>query len=271
MKKKIKIGSLELSYLENNIDGLPILFIHGNSLDADLFAKQFTDPGLENYRLIAIDMPGHGNSQRSENPEKDYSVGRYIHILNEFLHQKKIQEVLLVGHSLGGHLCIHLAEIFTKVKGLLITGTPPLKFPPNIGEAFLPNPVIANAFKPDLSPMELEDLTRAYLSEDSSFFDKVKATIETTDPLVRPFIGKSIGTDIVRSEVEILKNNDFPLVIFHGEHEKVVNLEYIQKQNFNSWKNEVQVIPGSSHLPFLENPSSFNKLLVDFVNDIEYK
>jgi pimeloyl-ACP methyl ester carboxylesterase len=268
MKKKIKLGNLELNYLENRNDGMPVVFIHGNSLDADLFGEQFADPGLENYHLIAIDLPGHGSSRRSENPEKDYSVGRYIYILNEFLQEKKIQEAIFVGHSLGGHLCIHLSEIFPHVKGMLITGTPPLKFPPNIQEAFLPNPAIGNGFKPDLTPGELHALTELYLMESSPVFDRVKATIETTDPLVRPFIGKSIGTDINNSEVEMLKSSDYPLAIFHGKHESVANLEYIQNQNFNLWRNGVQIIPGSNHLPFLENPSAFNKLLANFLDDI---
>ncbi len=76
MKKDHLIANeLEIAYLEIN-PGLSqtIFFIHSNSGSSDTWHRQYNSHVFINYRLVAIDLPGHGGSGPSPNPDKDYSL-----------------------------------------------------------------------------------------------------------------------------------------------------------------------------------------------------
>jgi pimeloyl-ACP methyl ester carboxylesterase len=67
----------------------------------------------------------------------------------------KLRDVVLVGWSLGGHVALEAVENIPGCKGVLIYGTPPLAFPPDMAAAFLPNPAMGAAFNPQLSEAEM--------------------------------------------------------------------------------------------------------------------
>jgi len=47
-----------------------IFLLHGNSLNASLFMWMADSDLFSEYRIISIDLPGHGKSAKSDNPEK---------------------------------------------------------------------------------------------------------------------------------------------------------------------------------------------------------
>jgi len=102
-----------------------IILLHGNSSSSKVFEPVFNSDIA--YTLLAIDLPGHGESERAEN----YG---YPQIREKLLDQVlKVEEpLILVGNSLGGHLAIEILNNITNSKGILIFGTPPLKRPLNL-------------------------------------------------------------------------------------------------------------------------------------------
>ncbi|MFO8020829.1 MAG: alpha/beta hydrolase [Perlabentimonas sp.] len=271
--KTLTFNKLNISFFDNKKDAdTTILFIHGNSLSASLFQHQLNDPALNQYRIVAADLPGHGASAKSDNPDQDYGVLSFIDMLRSLVMELNLNNIVLVGHSLGGHIAIHLLPLLQEsgvnVKGIVIMGTPPLTIPPKMEQAFLPNPAIGLAFKPDLASDELQLLTSAFISLNNPYFNQVKDTIKDTDPLVRPSIGRSISTEIKQSEVDLLLNSGVPLAVLHGENDSLINREYIQEQGLNLWGNQVHTIEQAGHIPFLEQPEQFRTILQDFLNSI---
>lgn len=61
---------------------------------------------FRNYRMIAVDLPGHGESTKSQNPVNDYRFNALKNTIATFAGQLGIKELVLAGHSLGDHLCI---------------------------------------------------------------------------------------------------------------------------------------------------------------------
>ena len=84
--------------------GLPLVLLHGVGLNADAWDGQ-VDLLSEHFELIAIDMPGHGQSPRlvSANALQDYSnsIIEAIKSLDE--------PVLLAGHSMGAMIALDIA------------------------------------------------------------------------------------------------------------------------------------------------------------------
>ena len=72
--KFIEAGQVSLAYLEKNPQfEKTVYFIHGNSGSCRTWRKQFCYEFFNSYRLIAFDLPAHGQSSASDNPTHDYS------------------------------------------------------------------------------------------------------------------------------------------------------------------------------------------------------
>ncbi|MFO7865170.1 MAG: alpha/beta hydrolase [Salinivirgaceae bacterium] len=268
--KTITINGLEIHYSDNeNTSKRSLLFIHGNSLSGGLFHAQFNDAELNQYRLVAPDLPGHGASAKSENPEKDYGVLSFIDMLQQLVKELSLKHIVLVGHSLGGHIAIHLMKALQNngviIDGIALMGTPPLTMPPRMDQAFFANPAMGLAFKGELSDDEITMLASAFTHQKDAL-DSVKQQIQQSDPMVRPMIGQSIATQLTEDEVEILKSTKAPIAVLHGRKDELVNDSYIKNQRIEIWENKIHYIPDAGHCAFLENPGELNAKLVEFVN-----
>src|SRR5690606_30759583 len=59
-----KIDNIALSYVDIRPDMKEAMFfVHGNGNSADLWYQQLSCPLFDDYRLIAIDLPSHGQSE----------------------------------------------------------------------------------------------------------------------------------------------------------------------------------------------------------------
>ena len=71
-----------------------LVLIHGWTCNAD-FWKENRFPG---YRVLAIDLPGHG---RSDKPRLTYSMEHFARAVNRVMKEAGLRRAVLVGHSMG--------------------------------------------------------------------------------------------------------------------------------------------------------------------------
>ena len=113
-----------------------IVFIHGNSSSSNVFSEVLNEK-LIGCSLIAIDLPGHGDSL--DNHFEDFSFENLKSICTNFINTID-GDILIYGNSFGGNIAIEIAKDINNLKGLIIAGTPPVKKPLNLLEAYLPLP-----------------------------------------------------------------------------------------------------------------------------------
>src|SRR5258706_12038642 len=99
----VTVENLRVHYLESGT-GSPVVLIHGNAGDAEDFDFGAIELLSHDYRVIAIDRPGHGDSDRPKG--KDASVEYQTLLLHETLVKLGIKQPILVGHSWGGSLAL---------------------------------------------------------------------------------------------------------------------------------------------------------------------
>lgn len=239
-------------------------------MSAQSFENQFNALGGK-YHLIAIDLPGLGNSSAAERPDEVYSLPGYAKIVKEVIAELKLREFVLVGHSLGGHIALEAVPLLTGLKGLLIFGTPPLGVPPDFEKAFLPNPNIALAFKAELTEEEVDLLASAILLPQSPFYEILKNDIRRADGNIRTGLGASVfQAHLLRDELQVVKDLSVPIAVLHGENELLVNEDYVRRTHFPTlWKGMVHLIPDGAHCPHIQNPPEFNRIFDLFIKDIE--
>ncbi|CAK0739158.1 hypothetical protein WCLP8_1000002 [uncultured Gammaproteobacteria bacterium] len=115
----------DLAVLDSDGTGHAVLFIHGNSFSKDVFRALFSSDLVMNYRLIAIDLPGHGHSSNAADPDRVYTLPGYAESLRQALEALSVTRVVIVGWSLGGHIAIEALARWLNVAGVMIIGAPP--------------------------------------------------------------------------------------------------------------------------------------------------
>lgn len=265
----LQIGSQTIAYYQSSGTGPAAVLIHGNSSSGRSFQHQLESPLGGKYRLVAIDLPGHGQSAPATDPQSTYTLPGYVKILDGVVEQLDLVEAVFVGWSLGGHIVLEAGDRLSQATGFMIFGTPPVGIPPAMGEAFLPHPAMANSFKADLTDEEMDAYVTAFFRPGVTDIPEVFRTgIRRTDGRARDVLGGSIGPGGYRDEVEVVANLSVPLAVLHGEQEQLVNKDYIGALTMPTlWRDAVQVIPEAGHAPHWEQPERFNALLEAFIDE----
>ncbi|NOZ48946.1 MAG: alpha/beta hydrolase [Chloroflexi bacterium] len=265
----LQLPSQKIAYYESSGTGPAIMLIHGNSSSGLSYQHQINSALGEKYRLVAIDLPGHGNSEPFAEMSA-YGMPGYAAVVAAAAEALHMQDAVFVGWSLGGHIVLEAHNQLKKAKGFVLFGTPPLAFPPAMEEAFLPNPVVNIGFKPDVTEEEARAYTAAFFTPGVPAPEVPFVTdVLRTDGNARAGLAASIRPNGYQDEVEIVANLSIPLAIFHGEEEQLVNAGYIGKLAMPTlWRNEIQVISGAGHAAQWEQPEEFNNLLEAFVTDV---
>lgn len=98
--KFIEVKNYNIAYLDEGNSGNVLLFIHG--LGSYLKAWDRNISELKNhFRCIALDLPGYGKSSKQIHSG---DVSFYVEIIHEFIKNLNLQNVSLIGHSMGGQI-----------------------------------------------------------------------------------------------------------------------------------------------------------------------
>jgi pimeloyl-ACP methyl ester carboxylesterase len=265
---RYSVGSQAISLVDSEGHGPPIVLIHGNSSSADAFLPQFASALAEDFRLVAIDLPGHGDSDPAANPVSTYSLPGYAAILCECVENLRLRNAVIVGWSLGGHIALEASPRLHTAAGFMIFGAPPLSFPPDTSQAFLANPAVNFLFQAELSDADIECFARAHVRSGAQVPRNFVADIKRTHRHARVSLGASISTVGFADEIEIVKVMHQPLAVLHGADEGLVNGAYLQGVPMPSlWRGQIQIIEDAGHAPQWEQPGEFNRLLREFAQD----
>ncbi len=110
-------------------EGDVVFCVHGLGGSSNTFTPLM--PALARQRVVRIDLPGSGRSQRVEGP---LSIERFVDILQSVCARLNVDRAHWIGHSLGTIVCQHLAVAAPKlVRSLALFG--PLITPPDAARA----------------------------------------------------------------------------------------------------------------------------------------
>ncbi|MGH6715808.1 MAG: alpha/beta fold hydrolase [Bradyrhizobium sp.] len=266
---RLQIGDQRIAACESAGSGRPIVLIHGNSSSARIWRKQMQGPLGGKYRLIAIDLPGHGESGRAPDPERDYSAPGYSACVAGIAKQLELEEAVFVGWSLGGHALLEAASALPMAKGLMIFGTPPIAKTPDGFAGF--KGLSPAGFAPAPSDEEIAGWTKlAFAPGFAAVPPFFVSDFRNTDGAARGCLGAAVQQGRFDDEVEIVRARlSIPLAIVHGAEEQIVDLSYLQRLVAPTlWRRQVQVIAGAGHSTQWEQPQAFDEVLDAFAASV---
>ncbi|MEL7221149.1 MAG: alpha/beta hydrolase [Bacteroidota bacterium] len=87
--------------------GFPVVLLHGFCEDRKVWEDFKLDLLEERYRVLAIDLPGFGDSE----PIEKASIANYAKAVIAVIEACKLEQVVLIGHSMGGYTALSVAEL----------------------------------------------------------------------------------------------------------------------------------------------------------------
>ncbi|MDR3467136.1 MAG: alpha/beta fold hydrolase [Xanthobacteraceae bacterium] len=261
----IEGASGKIAYRQSTGTGRAIILVHGNSMSSRSFVRQLDGPLGQKRRLIAIDLPGHGESANATG-DTVYNLPGYARTVVDLAKRLGVEDAVFAGHSLGGHIVLEAAPNLPKAAGFVVFGTPPLAFPPAMDKAFLPNPAMNVGFAGEITKEQAQAYLASWFKPGTtdiapSFLDDLMRT----DGRARTQLGASIVPDGYRDEIEVVAKLKQPLAVLHGADDQLINGGYFASLTMPTlWRGSVQTIANSGHTPQWEQAAQFDALIDAF-------
>jgi len=120
-EKTIKTNFGNIAYLETTNGSKQFIYIHGGFGQPAFIGPLEDYFSSKGYKVIAPYLPGHGNSFALP---KKFSYSFLLNSMIEFLDNIRAQDIVLLGHSLGGRIAYDLSRARTNKIKFLILSTP---------------------------------------------------------------------------------------------------------------------------------------------------
>lgn len=228
-----------------------IVFVHGWTCDESSWMEQvpFFD---KNYRVITLDLPGHGKSASPKNGPLTMEL--FARSIEAVRVEAKAGKIVLVGHSMGTPVIREYARLYpANVAGMVpVDGVLHLSGGPNA-----PNPermkgpegmknreaMIRGMFGPSATPAIQDHILKMMLgAPETTAYQAMTATFAASN----------------------WKDDVFPMPALgiYADHSGSYDPVYFKKIFPNGTAVEV---PGTGHFVMLEKPAEFNRLLAEFL------
>lgn len=238
-----------------------LIFIHGWCCDSRYWQSQVS-VFAKKYRVIAIDLAGHGNSSSGR---LDYTMLSFARDVKAVIEKEKINKAILIGHSLGGGVIAEAARLMPE-KVVAIIGVDtlhdaaeviPQKVIDDMSQPFeVDFPKAMHSFVLPMFPKETNaELTR-WVKEDMS-----SAPPKAAVSAFRNFMGQYVNGEAR----DVLKNITIPVVSINAR--LWPTNEDANSKLIKAYKP--YYIEGTGHFPMLEKSEEFNRLLTEALLYIE--
>lgn len=259
------VNGAELYYEESG-EGTPVLFLHGVMMGSRFFVEQ-QDALADGLRPIVLDFRGHG---RSETTEAGHTLPTYAADVEAFLDARGIDEVVLVGWSMGALVGWEYVDQFgtDRLRGLVVVDQHPADLEQEDYEhgAFDFEELVGLM---ELAQTDPQGLNELFLEEmfATSPADRVERLVLDEMSRVPPSIKSAILFDqSVRDYRDVLPSVDVPTLVCVGEDETLLETGGVEFVAETTPEARLERFAESGHCPFLEESARFNSVLEAFVS-----
>jgi 3-oxoadipate enol-lactonase len=264
----IILKEIELAY-EDVGKGKTILFIHGYLVNRLMWKPQIEDLS-QHYRVIAPDLRGHGESSSANPP---YTMEQLADDCFSLLKTLKVdQPVFVCGLSMGGYVSLAFARKYaSKVAGLILSSTRSGMDSPEtkIIREKSAEMVMQDGLSTVIEPLLAKLLAPQNYHQMEFIVTEVRQMMQGTS--INGVRGSLLGMRDRPGSGEFLKTFKLPTLIIHGACDQLAPLSEAELTKSYLPHASLEIIPTAGHLPNLEQPQIFNKIIKTFIdkNDIQ--
>ena len=243
---------------------VPIILIHGFSVPSYIWDPTFELLSNKGYNVISLDLFGRGFS---ENLAQPYTDKLFANQVIDLMIKLNIDSAKLVGLSNGGRVISKVAELKpSAVSSLIYVASSGFRSVQESKDKSVSNEEVENFIKnnyPTISKGQLEDFKypENHLGWDEKYEELLK---------YKGFAKALISTrknhytmDDIHKKIQ---ESDIPVYTIWGDSDKVVVYDEFEKRIDSLMpKRKEFFILESGHLPHMENPEQFNRILLSII------
>jgi pimeloyl-ACP methyl ester carboxylesterase len=230
-----------------------LVLVHGWSCDRTYWNAQL-EALSRNFTIVTVDLAGHGESECCR---ETWSIAAFGSDVALIVTLNSLEDVVLVGHSMGGDVILEAARrLSTRVRGLIWIDT----------YRALPETSSSEDVQRRMGPF------RANFAEETSRFVRTMFGVDA-DPSLVERIARDMSAAPVDVALEVmeaawtfgpavpalLSELRLPLIAINPDNSST------DVDSLHSRGIDVQLMPGVGHFPMLENPHAFNLQLVSAI------
>ena len=256
-------GALRLT--QSDGPGMPILMLHGTGSCRAVFGRQLESRLARQHRLIAVDLPGHGESGNASDV-LTYSLRGLAGVMKEIVERLELDRFAILGWSLGGHVAMEMIG-HPRLAGLMVCGAPPVaRGPLALLRAFRPSWDAPLASKEIYSDRDVARMFSLLYARGAT--PELLAAVRRADGRARAAAVRSMMQGECSDQRRAVLTSAAPVALVNGRDEPFVRLSYLDSlAGPTLWHGVPLVIEEAGHACFWDQPEAFNELLAAFASD----
>ncbi|MBD81402.1 MAG: alpha/beta hydrolase [Crocinitomicaceae bacterium] len=249
-------------YYSETGKGRTVILLHG-FLESSNMWKTYISTLRKKYRVVSIDLPGHGNSE----------CFGYVHTMDEMaeavkavLSQLKIRKASLVGHSMGGYVALAFGDLFPdNVKSICLFFSTSWADSPQKKQGRNQAIEVVKKNHKSFIRVAFPMLFRSKFRK--IFGDEIKAAKEDAFRTSKQGIIAALeGMKRRRSREMLLKFAPYPIHFISGQRDPIIPVESIRAQLKIKGTVSGAILKEPGHMGHIEAPSNCLGEIFDFLN-----
>jgi pimeloyl-ACP methyl ester carboxylesterase len=234
----------------------PLVLIHG--VGGDYLSWPSEIRRLPGYRVITLDLPGHGKSGGAGRQ----CVQDYARDVAEFIEMVGFSRAVFVGHALGGAIALALALDYPdRVAGIGLISTGP-SLP-------IPSAVIENAASQSTLPLAIKRLREMWISSQTPA-DLTEIIIKRLTETRQTLLLNDLLASNQFNLADRLEDIRTPVLAICGMEDKLTPIRFSEALTWQIPGAALQTVEGAGHMVMLEQPQRLAKLISVFLTTIPY-
>ena len=275
--KQVPVRNISIGVIDQGQGENALILIHGLGANAKSWIKNI--PVLaEQYRIIALDLPGYGKSDKGY---YRYSMDFYSDVVTELLTALSLDRATLVGHSMGGQIAMFTALKYPERVDQLVLISPAgfERFTP--GEGAWMRKAVSAEFVHDTPIRNIDINARAtfYEMPDYAEFiitDRIKIRSAEEFDRYCYAVSKNVAAMLDGIVWDRLNQITQPTLIIFGEEDGLIPNPYLHGGRTQDVadigkreipNNQLMMVPECGHFVQLEKPASTNQAILDFLKN----
>ena len=204
-------------------------------------------------------MPGHGRSDDAYDPARTYSLPGLAACTVELLARLGVSDAVVLGWSLGGHIAIEMLSLYEGTRGLILTGTPPIRRG-GLAEGFVSSPADGLAGCRHLSEAEADRFAETMFGAPVEPF--LRDAIRRADGRCRQGLFAASRAGLGVDQRLAVEGATLPIAVVNGAADPLVKVDYLERVAYrNLWAGQCHRLDGAGHAAFWQAADTFDTLV----------